>query len=229
VESPPDSLFVEVASRLGLILASGHAGICSHHAELPRGVAMHTKRQVLFVQGGGDGVHDDWDGKLVASLSSELGRNYEIRYPRMPREGEPTYCAWRAALEKELAGLNDGAILVGHSLGGTILVHALAEHLPERGIGAILLISAPFVGEGGWRIDGWESQRELGARLPDGVPIYLYHGLADETVPPSHAQLFAHAIPKAHLCHLPDRDHQLNNDLSEIAAVIKSMAVDPVR
>ncbi len=28
---------------------------------------MHAKRQLLFVQGGGAGVHDEWDDKLVAS------------------------------------------------------------------------------------------------------------------------------------------------------------------
>jgi predicted alpha/beta hydrolase family esterase len=187
---------------------------------------MHMKRQVLFVQGGGQGVHDDWDGKLVESLRSELGPTYEIRYPRMPNEDDPSYATWKATLENELAALNDGAILVGHSIGGTILINALAEHPPEREFGAIFLIAAPFVGEGGWQSDDWKPQRELGGKLPGGVPIYLYHGLADETAPPSHAELFAHAIPQAHLCHLPDRDHQLNNDLSEIAAVIKSLAAE---
>ena len=48
--------------------------------------------------------------------------------------------------------------------------------------------------------------------------------LADDTAPPSHAELYAHAIPQAHLCRLPGRDHQLNNDLREIAAVIKALA-----
>jgi predicted alpha/beta hydrolase family esterase len=187
---------------------------------------MHMKCQVLFVQGGGKGVHDDWDGKLVESLKSELGPNYEIRYPRMPNEDDPSYATWKATLEKELAALKDGAVLVGHSLGGTILINALAEHPPEREFGAIFLIAAPFVGEGGWQSDDWKPQRELGEKLPRGVPIYLYHGLADDTAPPSHAELFAHAIPQAHLCHLPGRDHQFNNNLSEIATVIKSLAAE---
>ena len=30
-------------------------------------------RQVLFVQGGGEGVHDAWDNRLVDSLGGELG------------------------------------------------------------------------------------------------------------------------------------------------------------
>ncbi|HEX6533515.1 MAG TPA: alpha/beta fold hydrolase [Gemmatimonadaceae bacterium] len=187
---------------------------------------MHMKRQVLFVQGGGERVHDEWDGKLVASLRAELGPNYEIRYPRMPNEDDPSYATWTAILENELAVLDDGAILVGHSLGGTILINALAEHPPERQLGAIFLIAAPFVGEGGWQSPDWQPQRGLGEKLPRGVPIYLYHGLADATVPASHAELYARVIPQACLRRLPGRDHQLDNDLSEIAAAIESLAAE---
>jgi predicted alpha/beta hydrolase family esterase len=179
-------------------------------------------RQVLFVQGGGEGAHDEWDDKLVASLRSGLGPDYEIRYPRMPDEEDPSHARWQTALEKELAALRDGAILVGHSLGGTILIHALAENPPERKPGAVVLIAAPFVGDGGWQIEGWKPRREFGAKLPADVPIHLFLGLADDTVPPLHAELFAKAIPQAQLCRLPGRDHQLNNDLSEVAALIRS-------
>lgn len=185
---------------------------------------MPMKRQVLFIQGAGERVHDAWDSKLVASLRAELGPDYEIRYPRMPNEEDPSYAAWTATLESELAGLDERAIVVGHSLGGTFLINALAEHPPERELGAIVLIAAPFFGEGGWQADDLKSQGALGEKLPGGVPIYLYHGLADTSVPVSHAELYAHVIPRAHLRRLPDRDHQLNNDLSEVAAVIRSLA-----
>ncbi|HET7584319.1 MAG TPA: alpha/beta hydrolase [Gemmatimonadaceae bacterium] len=184
-------------------------------------------RQLLFVQGGGERVHDEWDGKLVPSLNTQLGPDYDIRYPRMPNEADPRYATWRTALEGEIATLDVGAILVGHSLGGTFLIHAIAEHPPEQSLGAIFLIAAPFVGEGEWQTDEWKPQRGLGRRLRNDVPIYLYHGLADASVPPSHAELYARAIPQARLRYLPDRDHQLNNDLSEIAAVISSLASKP--
>ena len=93
---------------------------------------MSVKRQLLFVQGGGAGVHDEWDSKLVESLGRELGPEYEIRYPRMPKEDDPSYAAWKASIEKEFATLDDDAILVGHSIGATILVSALAEQ-PSSG------------------------------------------------------------------------------------------------
>ena len=180
-------------------------------------------RQLLFVQGGGAGTHDEWDDKLVESLRRELGPNFEIRYPRMPNEDDPAYVAWKAALEKEFETLDDDAILVGHSIGGTMLVNALAQSRAEREFGAIFLIAAPFVGEGGWPSEEINLPPDLGARLPREVPVYIYHGLDDETAPPSHADLYAAAIPQARVHCLPDRDHQLNNDLAEIAATIKSL------
>ncbi|HEY2652471.1 MAG TPA: hypothetical protein VGI50_11145 [Solirubrobacteraceae bacterium] len=49
---------------------------------------------------------------------------------------------------------------------------------------AIVLIAAPFVGDGGWPSDEFGLTRELGARLPPGVRVHVFHGLQDETVPP---------------------------------------------
>ena len=40
------------------------------------------KKQVLFIQGGGDGGYEA-DTKLVASLQKALGKDYEISYPRI--------------------------------------------------------------------------------------------------------------------------------------------------
>src|SRR6266851_5574754 len=45
---------------------------------------------------------------------------------------------------------------------------------------------------------------ELGARLPPGVRVHVLHGLRDKSVPPSHAGLYALAIPQAQV-QLPDR------------------------
>jgi predicted alpha/beta hydrolase family esterase len=182
-----------------------------------------VKRQLLFVQGGGAGAHDEWDIKLVDSLRAELGPRYDIRYPRMPGEDEPTSAGWKPALDKELAALDHRAILVGHSVGGTILVNVLAAHQEARPFGGIFLIAAPFVGKGGWSTAELKPPADLGKRLPRGVPIHLFHGLADTTAPPGHAHLYARAIPGASVHLLPDRDHQLNNDLKEVSTVIKSL------
>ena len=181
-------------------------------------------RQVLFIQGGGEGTYDDWDIKLVDSLRQALGDGYDVRYPRMPDESDPSYVRWKQAIESACAELEDGAILIGHSVGATILINAIAEDPPQIALSGIFLVAAPFVGEGGWPSgDGLEPREKLGADLPEGVPIHLYHGSLDDTAPPAHLDLYAKAIPQA-VSHLLDgRDHQLNDDLSEVASDIRSL------
>jgi predicted alpha/beta hydrolase family esterase len=196
------------------------ANIDSARHEAGRGIAMARARQILFIQGGGAGAHDEWDDKLVKSLRQELGSGYEVRYPRMPDESEPSYARWSVAIRREMADLDEGAVVAGHSVGATILVNALAEQ-PPGGLGAIVLIAAPFVGDGGWPSDQFEPTSDLGARLPPGVQVHVFHGLQDETVPPSHADLYALAIPQAQVRQLFGRDHQLNNDLSEVAEAVR--------
>ncbi|MEZ2131920.1 MULTISPECIES: alpha/beta fold hydrolase [unclassified Sinorhizobium] len=180
-------------------------------------------KQVLFVQGAGEGVHDCWDNKLVASLERELGESYAVRYPRMPGEDDPSYSAWKAALMREFASLEDGAILVGHSVGGTILIHVLAEQPPKLRFGGLFIIAAPFSGEGGWPSDDIEDCKDFSTRLPPGVPVYLYHGADDTVVPTAHVHLYAKAIPHAVVRTFEGRDHQLNNDLGGIAQDIRSV------
>jgi predicted alpha/beta hydrolase family esterase len=181
------------------------------------------QRQVLFVQGGGEGVHDEWDDKLVASLERELGPDYEIRYPRMPNEGDPQYASWKVALEEVLGKLSDRAILIGHSIGGTMLINILAEHAARRTPAGMFLISAPFVGKGGWPGEDIAPMSDLGRRLPARMPIYFYYGSKDDTVPFEHSDLYERAIPSAAIRRLPRRDHQLNNDLSEVAADVRRL------
>lgn len=175
-------------------------------------------RQILFIQGGGEGVHDEWDDKLVASLKQALGAADEIRYPRMPDEQDPSSAAWGATIRREMAGLADCAVVVGHSVGGTLLVQALVGETHRRNLAGIVLIAAPFVGAGGWPGEEFEFPADLGASLPQGVPVRVFHGLDDQTVPPSHARLYGDAIAGARLHLLPQRDHQLNDDLREVAA-----------
>ena len=181
------------------------------------------RKQVLFVQGGGEGVHDTWDNKLVESLQRELGAEYHIRYPTMPNEVDPRYAAWKVALEHEFAALEDSALLVGHSIGAAILINALAELEPRRKFGGVFLIAAPFIGEGGWSSDEIPMETDLGVELPRGIPVFLYHGDMDTIVPSSHMDLYAEAIPQAQIRCLPGHDHQINNDLSKVAHDIREL------
>ena len=88
------------------------------------------------------------------------------------------------------------------------------------GLAIALLFAAPFVGEGGWPSDELDTPPDLGAKLPRGVRVHIFQGLADAIAPPAHAGLYARAIPQAQVHRLPGRDHQLDDDLTEVAAAI---------
>ena len=101
---------------------------------------------------------------------------------------------------------------------------ALAEEPPERPPAGIFLVSMPFIGKEGWPSDEIKPEPDLGAKLPAQSPVYLYQGSADETVPAKHAELNAKAIPQAMVHKLSGRDHQLDNDMSEVAADIRELS-----
>src|SRR3954469_17209359 len=119
----PDS---KVKHRLDVHLAA----VLSISGRRGRRKPMTGARQVLFIQGGGAGTHDEWDDKLVDSLRRELGDGYEVRYPRMPAEDDPSYATCRPAIQQAIATLKDGATVVGRSVGASILIAAIVERPP---------------------------------------------------------------------------------------------------
>lgn len=179
------------------------------------------KRQVLFIQGVGDGAYAE-DAQLVANLRAELGPNYGIRYPAMPNEGDPDDDAWGDVIAAELSDMGEDAILVGHSAGAATLSMFLAHRKLEQRVAGIFLVAAPFFGEGGWQVEGFVMPRDLGRRFPD-APVFLYHGSEDETAPAAHLDLYARAIPHAVARRLEGRNHQLNDDMTEVARDIEGL------
>jgi predicted alpha/beta hydrolase family esterase len=180
-------------------------------------------KQVLFIQGGGEGAHAT-DADLAARLARLLGDEFEVRYPFMPNEAAPEYLSWKATILEELRALGDAAFVVAHSVGGAVVVRLLAEAEPPQPLAGLFLIAPPYIGVGGWVIDGFETPADLGARIAQAVAIYLYHGTSDEIVPFGHLDLYARRLPKAHPRALRDRDHQLNGDLSEVAEDMRAIA-----
>ena len=179
-------------------------------------------KQVLFIQGAGEGAYGE-DEALAENLRQQLGRDYDVRYPRMPNEADPDDEAWGKVITDEIADMGDDAILVAHSAGAVTLTLILARGLLTQKIAGVFLIGAPFFGDGGWRVEGFEIPKDFGKRLPD-APLFLYHGTGDETAPIAHLDLYARAIPHAVVRRLEGRNHQLNDDLSEVADDIKRFA-----
>ena len=88
-------------------------------------------------------------------------------------------------------------------MGAAILLATIVDGPPTTGLRSIVLISAPFVGTGGWPGDGFEFPDDLGAGLPAKILVHLFYGLEDQIVPPSHVDLYARAIPRARVHRFP--------------------------
>ena len=140
------------------------------------------KGQVLFVHGGGEGAHAA-DGRLAASLREAMGDDLGVRYPKMPGEDAPEYGAWRGRISEELTRMSGEVILVGHSLGASILLKYLSEEEPEKPIAGVFLLAAPFWGAEDWEVEEYELRENFASKLPEGLPVSLYHGRDDEVVP----------------------------------------------
>ena len=179
------------------------------------------KRHILFIQGGGKGAYEV-DRKLVASLQRTLGADYEVTYPKMPNEDSPDYESWKGQIKKEIVALDGEIILIGHSVGGYMLVKYLSEESqPENPLSGIFLIAAPYPGgDEGWQFAGFSLPEGFGTKLPKDTPIFLYHSQDDRTVPFAHVGLYAKAIPKATL-RKTKGGHQLHNDLSVVTKDMK--------
>jgi uncharacterized protein len=183
------------------------------------------KQQVLFIQGGGSGAYKE-DGQLVASLRNALGEGFEVDYPKMPREADPDYRRWKPQIGTHLRATKEKLIVVGHSLGASFLLKYLSEENIEGTVAGIFLITTPYWGGDGWRYEGYEEvvlPENFPSKLPVGTPIFLYHSRDDEIVPFAHLALYSQKLPHATIRVLSKRGHQLNNDLSELAADIESL------
>jgi predicted alpha/beta hydrolase family esterase len=182
-------------------------------------------RNVLFIQGGGAGAHAA-DAKLVASLRKSLGPSYRVSYPTMP-ESAPAYASWKARIARALDAMDGPVVLVGHSVGASVLLKYVSEETIDTPIKGIVLVAAPFWGPKGWRHDEFRLAPRVASRLPRGARLFLYHSRDDEEVPFAHLKIYAGKLRRATVRRFNGRGHQFKNDLLEIARDIQSLATSP--
>jgi predicted alpha/beta hydrolase family esterase len=188
-----------------------------------------VKKHVLFIHGAGEGAFEE-DGLLVASLQTALGPAYEVRYPKMPEEDSATYADWKAPIERELASLDDAVILVGHSVGGSVLIKYLSEQPLDKPISSVFLLATPYWGaDEFWKWDEACLGQDVATKLASIPRIFLYHSRDDDTVPFAHLALYAAKLPQATVREFDRRGHQFGNDLTEVAEDIRKAGTRPER
>jgi predicted alpha/beta hydrolase family esterase len=182
-------------------------------------------KHLLFIQGAGEGAFEE-DKALAKSLRQSLGPDYDVHYPAMPDEENAPYEQWKQHIRDELAGMYGSVVLVGHSVGGSVLAKCIGDLKVEQPIVGIFLIAAPFWGGDGWRYEGYEEYelpKDVASKVPSGASVFLCHCRDDAVVSFDHLALFAEVFPQAKVRAIDKGGHQFNNDLSDVARDIKSL------
>ena len=180
------------------------------------------KKDILFIQGGGEKGYEV-DAKLVTSLQKELGNDYDVLYPKLKTNESMTDFGWLQQLGQKISNIKGEMILVGHSLGASMLLKFISENEIKNKISGIFLISTPFwSGNEDW-VQGLKLKEDFADKLPKNVPIFLYHCRDDKEIPIDHLAIYKQKLPNAIVREIKIGGHQLNNDLSLVAKDIKSL------
>jgi predicted alpha/beta hydrolase family esterase len=183
------------------------------------------KKQVLFVHCGGTQGPNCGSRDLVDYLKAELGASYDVLYPQMPDPDNPQYALWKFTLQQALHYADDNIILVGHSLGGSVLMKFLSEEIAEKNIAGLFLIAPPFFSATTWKVDDFIVEQHLFQRLQQVDHIFLYHSRDDEVVPVSHQLLYADKLPTAAVRELPEGGHLFTGGIIALVDDIKTLQI----
>lgn len=181
------------------------------------------KRTLLFIHSAGKQDEREGSDRLIAYLKEQLGSHYELVHPFMPDPENPRYSTWKKQLQEAMATIEGHLLLVGHSLGGSVLLKYLAETAIDKPIDALFLIATPFWGKKHWEIEEFELPPTFPLQLPPIGRLFLYHSREDEWVPFTHLVHYSKLLPRATVRSLEGHEHEFKKGLPELVADIKSI------
>jgi predicted alpha/beta hydrolase family esterase len=171
------------------------------------------KKDIFFVHGAGPQNNLQGSNNFVAHLSKSLGSSYRLTHPLMPDPENPRYVTWKMALQSVLPVGGNKAALIGHSLGGSVIVKYLSEGLCQMPLAGLFLVGAPYWGLKGWSMDEFKLQHDFQSTMPPIDKVFIYHSRHDKWVPYSHGQSYAKALPGSVLKTIDGNQHEFNEGL----------------
>ena len=180
------------------------------------------RKQILLIQGAGNQHNPLGSGKLVASLRQQLGSDYHVLAPDMPDPDHPRYLAWRDQIEQELGKLAADVLLIGHSLGGSLLLKYLAEGTYQKPIAGMFLVAVPYWGKQDWELE-YAVPDDFASHLPPIRHLFLYHSRSDEEVPFASLLRYQEHLPQATVRVLDGKHHSFTEGLPLLAQDIKQL------
>ncbi len=163
-------------------------------------------------------MQEDWK----TGLADKLGNNFQVILPQMPNKKNAKYLEWKIWFDKIVPFLEEGCILIGHSLGGIFLAKYLSEETVSKKIKEVFMISAPY--------DDADFEDSLADfilptnlnKLSEQIQnIYIYHSSDDSVVPVSNFYKYQKALPEAEAILIENRQHFNQEIFPELVEKIK--------
>jgi predicted alpha/beta hydrolase family esterase len=155
------------------------------------------------------------------NLQDVLGTNYDVFLPKMPNSANAVYNEWCIWFEKYLPLLNDGVILVGHSLGAVFLAKYLSEHEITKKVAGTFLVAPPYHDDLGVELPEFAIKGSLLGLQRQGGKVILFHSKDDPVVAFSETKKYQEALPELDIRVFEDRGHFNSEDFPEIVEEIK--------
>jgi predicted alpha/beta hydrolase family esterase len=179
--------------------------------------------EILLIQGAGNVTIAD-ELVIVEQLKRELGDDFTVIYPIMPDADQPSYHTWETVLAANLEKLPVNVILLGHSLGASVILKHFSKHdVPNKVLGMVLF-GVPYWKNQNWDVSEYEIEEELVPNLSKLENVYFYHSADDEVIPYVHLEAYQKILPQANWRITSGLDHSYHGAISLIANDIKELA-----
>ena len=179
---------------------------------------------VLFIHSAGPQSREQGSAPFVKHLRQSLGSAFRVTCPAMPTPTKPSYERWKLELDKLLPSEKSPPILVGHSLGGSVLLKYISEHKPRVPAVGLFVVAAPYWGSADWEVDEFVLRESFARALPKSLKIYLYQSRDDEVVDIEHVSRYSKDIPQATVRILDGGGHTFKDGLLELTHDIQALA-----
>ena len=157
------------------------------------------------------------------SITSDLGDKYEVLVPRMPNSTNARYKEWKMWFERIIPLLNDGVVLIGHSLGGIFLAKYLSQDIMPKNIKAIILVAAPFKKDDiNEDLADFKLPKSLSKLDNQAKNIVLLQSEDDAIVPAENVQIYKNNLPNSKVIMFKNNGHFNQEHFPELVKLIRS-------
>ncbi|MEK7163336.1 MAG: alpha/beta fold hydrolase [Patescibacteria group bacterium] len=159
------------------------------------------------------------------TLAEKLDDRFEVITPRFPNEANAKYKEWKIRFEKIIPFINDGVVLIGHSLGGMFLARYLAENKFPKKIKATMIVASPHTEKLDHSLADFIIPKNLVPFEEQGGEIFLYYSNDDPLMkePMEHLKSYQRCLPNIHVRTFSDHGHFSGEEFPEIISDIKNL------